>query len=787
MAPLTWRNVDAPSFAGVNQALQMGAQSLDGSFQALSKALGRFSDKQQQNQSGSILADIAKYSNIGDLNAALMGGVANPGAVTPEVFDRILNARSGSLNNENAQLTIADNRFDFGRKQNETALLDSQRNAMPGASAELAQVRIDMLNPDPEVQRAAQARLPALLGPGGIGSAAGLDVNDAFSIIGGNVDASNAGYANNTNAINFSNVVDGEILNNDSRSIAQRAASQASNPEAAIKAIQQDKTLTLEQQTGAINQITNNAGTFWRPSEQEIADRVLLGTITPAQTATSIMNDATSTGSPAPASLVANESGGNWNALNDEGYGGRLQFGADRLADAAKAGIIPAGITGADFSRMPPQQQLAVENWHFADIDRQAQANGLDKYYGQTINGVTINPQSIRSMAHIGGFDGAKKFIESGGQYNPKDSNGTSLRDYGIKHGGVGGPTIANAEVLPRSTNNGLVANSPVLGANSLLRAQSLSETAPEAVNDILNQALTPPTTLASNTSANNTPSVPEPVRSPLTNATSGESPVTTILAQAMGTPEVPSPTPAVATGAVPPVPQTSNSTMASDLSNESRVNEIFNQNAFTDSIIQKGINNSTPRADVINQLAEGSLKDMSKEAISRYISQITSENPGISDAMAGLALTNNLEWQDLRGDVAKSLFPNGTGFEGWFGGLNDQYGPAGPNGRTAARVNMEGVKNDLKPYTNIGSANGAQTQYQNSQTAAAKLPQLMELDNRIEMEFQLKLAQAEAAGLPTEPIIAEYQQKKALVTAQLEQIKASNATVNYLTPSQKQ
>ena len=131
--------------------------------------------------------------------------------------------------------------------------------------------------------------------------------------------------------------------------------------------------------------------------------------------------------------LVRSESGGNWNALNSEGYGGRLQFGADRLADAAAAGLVPAGTTGADFSRMSKEQQTAVENWHFGDIDRQASRLGLDQYYGQNIGGVVINRDTIRSMAHLGGIGGVQRFIKSGGSYDPADSNGTRLSDYGTR------------------------------------------------------------------------------------------------------------------------------------------------------------------------------------------------------------------------------------------------------------------------------------------------------------------------------------------------------------------
>ena len=136
-----------------------------------------------------------------------------------------------------------------------------------------------------------------------------------------------------------------------------------------------------------------------------------------------------------PASIVHSESGGNWGALNSEGYGGRGQFGAERLADAARAGVIPAGMTGASYSQAPEQVQLAVEDWHKNDI-----LNDLGGYVGVDVDGPgpipALTPDSILAVAHLGGTGGARKFIESGGRYNPSDSNGTSLADYATRHAG---------------------------------------------------------------------------------------------------------------------------------------------------------------------------------------------------------------------------------------------------------------------------------------------------------------------------------------------------------------
>lgn len=141
---------------------------------------------------------------------------------------------------------------------------------------------------------------------------------------------------------------------------------------------------------------------------------------------------------PLGASLTQNESGGNWSALNSEGYGGRGQFGEARLADAARAGIIPAGMTGAQYSQQPADVQRRVEQWHRGDILGQ-----LGNYVGVDVDGPGPIPpmteDSLVAVAHLGGTGGARRFIESGGQYNPADSNGTRLSDYATRHRGAGG------------------------------------------------------------------------------------------------------------------------------------------------------------------------------------------------------------------------------------------------------------------------------------------------------------------------------------------------------------
>jgi len=150
----------------------------------------------------------------------------------------------------------------------------------------------------------------------------------------------------------------------------------------------------------------------------------------------------------APRGLFGSESGGRFNAQNDvsgaggmRGHFGRVQFGRARLQEAAAAGAIPQGTTPQQFMA-DPELQRSAERWHFADIDSKIAANGLDRMVGQPINGVPITRDGMVAAAHLGGFEGLKKFIESGGRYNPADANGTSLMNYFSRMRGDSRPSM---------------------------------------------------------------------------------------------------------------------------------------------------------------------------------------------------------------------------------------------------------------------------------------------------------------------------------------------------------
>ena len=83
--------------------------------------------------------------------------------------------------------------------------------------------------------------------------------------------------------------------------------------------------------------------------------------------------------------------------------------------------------TGAEFDmdafRDDPILQNKVALFHIGKLD---QAISSIKNIPEKFNDIN----GLRAVGHLGGATGMKKFVKSGGKYNPKDELGTSLMDY---------------------------------------------------------------------------------------------------------------------------------------------------------------------------------------------------------------------------------------------------------------------------------------------------------------------------------------------------------------------
>ena len=121
--------------------------------------------------------------------------------------------------------------------------------------------------------------------------------------------------------------------------------------------------------------------------------------------------------------LTLSESSGNPNAeitLKDgRRFVGLLQFGEPRLKDFQKE-------TGETFTqdqfKANPDLQAKVTAWHIGDLRK-----AVDDL-GEAAKG--YSKAGLIAVGHLGGKGGMKKFVQSGGQYNPSDELGTSLKDY---------------------------------------------------------------------------------------------------------------------------------------------------------------------------------------------------------------------------------------------------------------------------------------------------------------------------------------------------------------------
>lgn len=165
------------------------------------------------------------------------------------------------------------------------------------------------------------------------------------------------------------------------------------------------------------------------------------------------MNDKSSLGASGDFNtrLAQSESGGRHSAQNSEGFVGKYQFGQERLDDFNRAS--GTRYTTAQLLKDPALQEQ-VQAWHVNDIDNFAKSKNLNRFIGQNINGATITQDAIRSVAHLGGKEGLRKFLETGGRYNPSDSNGTSLLDYATRFGG-GNAQPVNSEGTPQTASIG--------------------------------------------------------------------------------------------------------------------------------------------------------------------------------------------------------------------------------------------------------------------------------------------------------------------------------------------
>lgn len=126
--------------------------------------------------------------------------------------------------------------------------------------------------------------------------------------------------------------------------------------------------------------------------------------------------------------LAEKESSGDPNVINTYGYIGKYQFGQAALKEVGHDSI-----SVQKFRQNPeifPEQLQDSAVVKLMRINKQRIDNLLEKYRGETINGIEITEAGLLAAAHLAGAGGVKRFLKTNGNYNPADGYGTRLSDY---------------------------------------------------------------------------------------------------------------------------------------------------------------------------------------------------------------------------------------------------------------------------------------------------------------------------------------------------------------------
>lgn len=126
--------------------------------------------------------------------------------------------------------------------------------------------------------------------------------------------------------------------------------------------------------------------------------------------------------------LAQRESSGNPNVINTYGYIGKYQFGRAALKEVGYSDV-----TTLRFKKDPsifPEEAQDDAVIKLMKINRSRLEKLIIQWEGKTINGIKITESGLLAAAHLAGAGGVKRFLKSGGNYNPTDGYGTRLTKY---------------------------------------------------------------------------------------------------------------------------------------------------------------------------------------------------------------------------------------------------------------------------------------------------------------------------------------------------------------------
>ncbi|WP_156941802.1 hypothetical protein [Mesorhizobium sp. LSJC255A00] len=711
----------------------MTAQLLQNGFGGLQDALTNFQKTKQDAASSTYLAQISKYTDPASLNAALQSGAIDTRGVSADALKFGLGRESSLLANDNQQLV--NDRAKFG---NTTAVRDDQLAqarlaAQPQAAKLLADVQTLAGSGDPAKVEQARAMIAN-------GNQTLLDAGYKADAIPGLIDAARstgtAGFGYKKDVLANDQFWENQGVTKTARDLAFKQINGSVTPEMAVRAIQNDNTISDPRIKAQAIEVINQAADQKVFKTPDAATQLL----TSLNVQTDVPQTSGQGNGPTIGGLVdKTEGGANYSTLyahaqkdggafagvdvSKQTIGQLKQFassdGAYGQHQKNQLGYLatPMGryqIVGQTMVNTAKEMGLPDDTVFSADVQ--------DAMFNHIADKAISGPKSMagKMSALRGqweGFKNVKDDVLSAAITNYEKGDRSALG--GITNGqstpNASAPTVINAGAFPRGGQDVI---------NQLLGSQPIGGTAngPVSVTDggSINAGAFPPGNSLAELSRpqislpvggfSTDTAVSDPVQTPAQQlaaavdptaaapAVSAGSLVGSLVGGAQAAPANTSPAAQLAQAAAPaPVANTdSPGTAAQKLLDQGTMDQAFNADAPLIAQIQQAQSSTESINQVMKKLVSpgGALEGMNEQAVLEALNQtMQASGNKLKPAAAGALIAQNPVSKDLQATIDKVPILGSIIPDSWFSG--DRFG-APENGTSARRIDMEGVQKDL-------------------------------------------------------------------------------------------
>lgn len=387
MAPLTWRNVDAPNFSNVGDSLRTASALLSNGTSSLSDALASFSKQAQAGDSSAALAAALGYTDDASLGSALRNGTAlggiNPRNINPDVLRSIGERQNALIRNEGARLNnsgqvINNNTAQFNLDEGRAAAArgNDYRSNQPAANEILTRAR-SLYDSGNAAQIAEGRRL--ITDNSRLFTSAGLNASDILNTMVANTAAANQGIALGQNIAQDEDFYTERFRKQGQKGVLNSIVSDptVTDAAAAVQKLQGIQGIDAQTKANLVKDLQDNAGAYFpAPS---VLDTLPVRGASP----TSILQQASGSGNQSggllpptfQAGLDRTEGGGDYSTL----YGNAQNRGKFAGVDVSRMTVGQA----IEFAKPSGEYGQSVKN----QIGRVATPMGRHQIVGSTLAG----------------------------------------------------------------------------------------------------------------------------------------------------------------------------------------------------------------------------------------------------------------------------------------------------------------------------------------------------------------------------------------------------------------